>query len=63
MVMMVELLNLFHLLVSKAAELKDDNGDIRFTKVMKFCLLRFDCDCPVDDGTFGPQRPPLNIWE
>ena len=43
----------------EVAELKDDNGDIRFTKAMEFCLSCFDCDCPVDDGAFGPQIPPL----
>ena len=43
--------------------LKDDNGDIRFSKVMVFCLFRFDRDAVLDDGVFGPERPPIGLWE
>ena len=36
------------------AGLNDDNGDIRFSKVMEFCLSYFDRDV-VDNGAFGPH--------
>ena len=30
---------------------------------MEFYLPHFDCDCPIDNGAFGPERPPLSLWE
>ena len=44
------------------AGVKDDNGGIWFSKVIEFCLLHFDCNV-LDNGAFGPSRPPLNLWE
>lgn len=46
----------------EVAGLKDDNGDIRFSKVMEFCLPRFDCDV-LDNGVFGPERYLIGLWE
>ena len=46
----------------EVAGLQNDNGDIRFTKVMDWCLPLFHCD-HLDNGAFGPERPPLNLWE
>ena len=44
------------------AGVKDDNGDIWFSNVMEFCLICFDCDV-LGNGAFGPERPPLGLWE
>ena len=44
--------------VELAGLVKDSNGDIQFSKVMEFFLPRFDQD-HVDNGAFGPERPPL----
>ena len=44
------------------AGLKDDNGDIRFSKVMEFCLPWFNQDVP-DNGAFGPERSHIGLWE
>ena len=44
----------------EVAGLNDDNGDIRFSKIMEFCLPRFDRDV-VDDVAFGPERPPIGL--
>ena len=41
---------------------KDDNGDNQFSKVMDFCLHRFDHNVLVN-GVFCPKRPPLGLWE
>ena len=40
---------------------KDDNGDIWFSKVMEFFSL-LDRDI-LDNGATGPARPPINFWE
>ena len=46
----------------EVAGLNDYNGDIRFMKVVEFCLPRFDRG-HLGNGAFGPERPPLSLWE
>ena len=46
----------------EVAGLKDNNGDIYFSKGMEFCLPRFDRDV-LGNSAFGPERPQLSLWE
>ena len=46
----------------EVAGLKNDNGDIQFSKVMELCLPRFDRN-NLDNGAFGPERPLIGLWE